>query len=125
MAGPPPRNEHLDRPATSDTTARALVAAIPDPIFRIGTDGVYRGFKVDSAGDLLTHPDEVIGHSVQERLPPGIAEAVLDAGRRAVDEGVLQHIEYSLDVVGEMRDYEGRLVACGVDEFVFIVRDFT
>ena len=121
----PPRNPHLDRPATSDTTARALVAAIPDPIFRIGTDGVYRGFKVDSERDLLTSPDDVIGRTVHERLPADIADAVLAAGRRAVAEGELQHIEYSLEVGDEVRDYEGRLVACGPDEFVFIVRDFT
>jgi PAS domain S-box-containing protein len=121
----PPRNPHLDRPATSDTTARALVAAIPDPIFRIGTDGVYRGFKVDSARDLLTSPDEVIGSTVHERLPADIADAVLAAGRRAVAEGELQRIEYTLEVRDEVRDYEGRLVACGPDEFVFIVRDFT
>ena len=124
MTGPP-RNEHLDRPATSDSTARALVAAIPDPIFRIGTDGVYRGFKVDSERDLLTSADNVIGHTVHERLPADIAEMVLAAGRKAVAEGELQHIEYSLDVEGESREYEGRLVACGPDEFVFIVRDFT
>ena len=120
-----PVDERLDHPATSDSTARALVAAIPDPIFRIGTDGVYRGFKVDSARDLLTPPDEVIGRSVHERLPPAVAEAVLTAGRKAVEEGVLQNIEYSLEARGETRDYEGRLVACGPDEFVFIVRDFT
>ena len=120
-----PVDERLDHPATSDSTARALVAAIPDPIFRIGTDGIYRGFKVDSARDLLTPPDEVIGRSVHERLPPEVAEAVLTAGRKAVEDGVLQHIEYSLTVRGETRDYEGRLVACGPDEFVFIVRDFT
>ena len=121
----PPRNPHLDRPATSDSTARALVAAIPDPIFRIGTDGVYRGFKVDSERDLLTSPDDVIGRTVHERLPADIADAVLAAGRRAVAEGELQNIEYSLEVGDEARDYEGRLVACGPDEFVFIVRDFT
>ncbi|HEY6077137.1 MAG TPA: PAS domain-containing protein [Gaiella sp.] len=124
MTGPP-RNEHLDRPETSDSTARALVAAIPDPIFRIGTDGVYRGFKVDSERDLLTSADNVIGHTVHERLPADIAEMVLAAGQKAVAEGALQHIEYALDVEGESREYEGRLVACGPDEFVFIVRDFT
>ena len=75
----PPRNPHLDRPATSDTTARALVAAIPDPIFRIGTDGVYRGFKVDSEADLLTSPDDVLGRSIYERLPQDVADAVLAA----------------------------------------------
>ena len=60
-----PSRDDLDRPATSDSTARALVAAIPDPIFRIGTDGRYRGFKVDSERDLVTPPDEVIGR-IQE-----------------------------------------------------------
>ncbi|HEX3291555.1 MAG TPA: PAS domain-containing protein [Gaiella sp.] len=121
----PPTDERLDRPATSDSTARALVAAIPDPIFRIGVDGIYRGFKVDSEEDLLTPADEVIGYSVNERLPVGVAEAVLAAGRRAVEEQEPQHIEYSLEVRGAVHDYEGRVVACGPDEFVLIVRDFT
>jgi PAS domain S-box-containing protein len=120
-----PADPRLDQPPTSDLKARALVAAIPDPIFRIGTDGVYRGFKVDSERDLLTPPDEVIGSNVEERLPPDVASAVLSAGRRAVVEGVMQRIEYSLEIQGEVRDYEGRAVACGPDEFVLIVRDFT
>ena len=120
-----PTDERLDRPATSDSTARALVAAIPDPIFRIGIDGVYRGFKVDSERDLLTPPDQVIGWTVHQRLPPDIADAVLSAGRRAVEEQEPQHIEYTLDVRGEVRDYEGRVVASAPDEFVLIVRDFT
>jgi PAS domain S-box-containing protein len=121
----PPTDERLDRPATSDTTARALVAAIPDPIFRIGTDGIYRGFKVDSEEDLMTPADEVIGRSVHERLPPHVAEAILDAGRRAVAEQEVQRLEYSMEIRGQERDYEGRVVACGPDEFVLIVRDFT
>jgi PAS domain S-box-containing protein len=121
----PPTDERLDRPATSDTTARALVAAIPDPIFRIGTDGIYRGFKVDSEEDLMTPPDKVIGWSVHDRLPPHVAEAILAAGARAVAEQEVQRIEYSMELRGEVRDYEGRVVACGPDEFVVIVRDFT
>ena len=120
-----PTHHSLDRSSTSESTARALVAAIPDPIFRIGIDGIYRGFKVDSEHDLLTPPDEVIGRSVQERLPAHIAEGVLAAGRRAVENGVLERVEYSLEIRGELRDYEGRIVACGHDEFLVIVRDFT
>ena len=124
MKAQPPHHP-LDRSASSESTARALVAAIPDPIFRIGVDGVYRGFKVDEEQDLLTPPDGVIGHSVHERLPAHIAEGVLAAGRRAVEDGVLQRVEYSLEIRGELRDYEGRIVACGHDEFLLIVRDFT
>jgi len=47
-------DQGLDQPATNDATAQALVRAIPDPIFRIGVDGIYRGFKVDNERDLLT-----------------------------------------------------------------------
>jgi PAS domain S-box-containing protein len=117
--------DRLDRSTTSEATARALVAAIPDPIFRIGVDGRYRGFKVDSDFDLLTPPDEVIGRTVHERLPADIADRVLSAGRRAVEQGVVEQIDYSLEIRGELRDYECRVVACGTDEFVVIVRDFT
>jgi len=120
-----PADPRLDQPPTSDQKARALIAAIPDPVFRIGTDGVYRGFKVDSEGDLATSPDEIVGHSLHERLPTQIADLVLAAGRRAVEEDALQHIEYTLELRGEQHEYEGRVVGSGPDEFVLIVRDFT
>ena len=118
-------NPRLDQPPTSDLKARALIAAIPDPIFRIGTDGVYRGFKVDSEEDLATSPDEIVGHSMYARLPPEVADLVLEAGRKAVAESSLQQIEYTLELRGETHEYEGRVVASGDDEFVLIVRDFT
>lgn len=118
-------DQGLDRPYTSDATARALVAAIPDPIFRIGIDGRYRGFKVDSVEHLSTPPDEVIGRTVHERLPSGVADLLLAAGRRALEEGAPQQLEYTLEVAGEQRSYEGRVVACSDDEFMLIVRDFT
>jgi len=120
-----PADPRLDQPPTSDQKARALIAAIPDPVFRIGTDGVYRGFKVDSETDLVSPPDEIVGHGIYERLPNEVADLVLAAGRRAVEEDALQHIEYTLELRGEHHEYEGRVVASGPDEFVLIVRDFT
>ena len=48
----------------------------------------------------MTPPDEVIGRSVHERLPPHVAEAILAAGRRAVDEQEVQRIEYSMELRG-------------------------
>ena len=85
---------------------------------------MYRGFKVDSEGDLLTPPDQVIGRSIYERLPAEIGDASWPrAGapwRRRV-----QNIRYTVDLHGDPHDYEGRIVASGDDEFVLIVRDFT
>jgi PAS domain S-box-containing protein len=121
----PALDPRLDQPPTNDAKARALIHAIPDPIFRIGVDGVYRGFKVDSEDELLTPPEQVIGRSIHERLPAEIAELVMDAGRRAVERGELQSIRYTIDLHGDPHEYEGRVAASGDDEFVLIVRDFT
>ena len=115
----------LDRPETTADQAKALVAAIPDLIFRIGSDGRYRGFKAESSQELATDPESVIGSHVDERLPADVASRILTAGLTAVSERSVQQVEYDLTIGEELRHYEGRVAACGPDEFLLIVRDFT
>jgi len=115
----------LDRPETTADKAKALVAAIPDLIFRIGVDGRYRGFKAESTRELATDPDSVIGSHVDERLPPEVAHRILANGRTAVADGAVRQVEYDLPIGEDVRHYEGRVAACGHDEFLLIVRDFT
>jgi hypothetical protein len=38
-------------------------------VFRIGTDGVYRGFKARVIGDLAAPPDAIVGCTVHDLLP--------------------------------------------------------
>lgn len=102
---------------------RAVLQAMPDLMFRIARDGTYRGFNAPSTRDLLS--EEVVGRTVQERLPPELAERVLAAGRTAVDRGTPQMIEYELAFPGETRNYEARFAASGEDEFLMIVREIT
>ena len=102
---------------------RAVLQAMPDLMFRIARDGTYRGFNAPDPGALV-EPD-VVGRSVQERLPAEMAERVLAAGRAAVDRGTTQMIEYELDFDGETRNYEARFAASGDDEFLMIVREIT
>ncbi|MFL5981731.1 MAG: histidine kinase [Gaiellaceae bacterium] len=102
---------------------RAVLQAMPDLMFRIARDGTYRGFNAPDPRALV-EPD-VVGKSVQERLPPEMAERVLAAGRAAVDRGTTQIIEYELDFDYETRHYEARFAASGDDEFLMIVREIT
>jgi PAS domain S-box-containing protein len=102
---------------------RAVLQAMPDLMFRISRNGTYRGFNAPDPGALI-HPD-VVGRTVQERLPPELAERVLAAGQAAVDRGTTQMIEYELDFDGETRNYEARFAASGDDEFLMIVREIT
>jgi PAS domain S-box-containing protein len=102
---------------------RAVLQAMPDLMFRIARDGTYRGFNAPNTRDLLT--EEVVGRTVQERLPQELADRVLAAGQAAVDRGTPQMIEYELEFPGETRNYEARFAASGEDEFLMIVREIT
>jgi signal transduction histidine kinase len=102
---------------------RAVLQAMPDLMFRISREGTYRGYNAPDPRDLLSAV--VVGRKVHDRLPPELAERVLDAGRAAVDRGTPQMIEYELDFSGETRNYEARFAASGEDEFLMIVREIT
>jgi PAS domain S-box-containing protein len=110
----------------SQARKRALLDAIPDLMFRIGVDGVYLDFKAEDPGELTTEPSTLLGRNVRDLLPVEVAEPLMDAGLRAIATGEVQEVEYRLAVVaGEERDFEGRVVGSGPDEFVVIVRDIT
>jgi signal transduction histidine kinase len=104
---------------------RALLDAIPDLMFRLSREGEY----LELAGDItrLAHrPTEVLGRRVGELLPDAVAKALLDAIGRALDTGLLATTDYRLRTVdGMLKDFEARVVPCGTDEVVAIVRDVT
>jgi signal transduction histidine kinase len=92
-------------------------------MFRISRDGRYRGYNAPNPRDLLAQV--IVGARVRDRLPPDLAERVLEAGQAAVDRGTPQMIEYELEFAGETRNYEARFAASGEDEFLMIVREIT
>src|SRR5206468_8672533 len=66
----------------------------------------------------------IVGNNVRDLLPPEVAAQFVDALAMPAAKGV-QTVEYRLNIEGEDRDFEGRLVPSGNDEVVVIVRDFT
>jgi PAS domain S-box-containing protein len=104
---------------------RALLDAIPDLMFRISRDGIYREF----AGDVtrLASPAEtLVGSSVYDLVPDDVATPLMAAAVEALETGSLARTEYRLRTVdGEERDFEARVVPCAADEVVAIVRDVT
>ncbi|HSL64755.1 MAG TPA: PAS domain-containing protein, partial [Gaiellaceae bacterium] len=113
----------FDELQRSELRTRALLDAIPDLMFRIARDGTYLDFKAESTRDL--YDLEVVGRRVAERLPGPVSDQIMRAGARALATNEVQTVEYELDFSGELRHYEGRVVASGEDEFILIVRDFT
>jgi PAS domain S-box-containing protein len=109
----------------SESKHRALIQALPDLIMRMTVDGVYldffptQNFKVFGSSDL-------VGEGIYEgSLPLVLAEQRMGYIQQAVQTSKLQVYEQEIMVEGELRTEEVRIVVCGEDEVLVIVRDMT
>jgi len=109
----------------SEARHRALLTAIPDLIFRKHRDGTFLDYHAGSLVDLAAPPDQIIGRKTAEVLPPESAERHQRAVERALETGEMQTYEYTLPINGQLMDYEARMVVCGPDEVITIVRNIT
>ncbi|MCW6036539.1 PAS domain-containing protein [Spirulina subsalsa FACHB-351] len=110
----------------SERRNHAVLMAIPDLMFRVGADGVYRGFVTSSrCGDVIPAQIDPTGKSITAMLPPELAERQLHYIRQALETGELQVYEQTLWVNNRRQDEEVRVVKSGEDEVLFMVRDIT
>jgi PAS domain S-box-containing protein len=109
----------------SEAKNRALIEAIPDLILRIREDGTYAEMKAPKNFEALLSEAEALGKTAFDILPPDAADASIRAMRRALETRQPEVVEYSLCPNGETRHYEARLVPCGAEDVLGIVRDIT
>lgn len=109
----------------SETRYQALLEAIPDLLMRMDGDGIcsqiFCGEEVRVYNPQSIHE----GANIRDILPSQLAEQRLHYAQLALATGCLQTYEYQLDVDGDRRSEEARLVSCGEDEVLVIVRDVT
>ena len=104
---------------------RALLDGVLDLVFTFDRAGVYKGVKADRLDDLVVPPHELLGRSVHEMLPAAVAERIMAGARHALETGELTTVDYELTLNGEVRSFEGRIIASSADGFLLIARDFT
>ncbi len=109
----------------SEAKNRALVAALPDPLFRIRNDGTYVGFIPADRFQPSVPPSQFLGKKVTEILPEPVAGQLMSAIALATESGSAQVCEYQLAEDGHPKHYETRIAVCGADEVLAIVRDIT
>ncbi len=104
---------------------RAILAAIPDLIFHLDSQGICLG--VSCGGEVRPYglPETYLGRSPQELLPPHLAEQRLRYIRQALSTQTLQRYEQSLEIDGEVRHEEVRIAPLNEQEVVLIIRDIT
>ncbi|HEX3050464.1 MAG TPA: PAS domain S-box protein [Aggregatilineaceae bacterium] len=109
----------------SEERNRAIVMALPDMIFYQDRKGTYLDIKPGEGIMLYKQPDEVIGRTVSEILPPDLAEQALKRLQVALETGTVQTSEYTLPFGEENFYFEARSVVSGKNEILTITRDIT
>jgi PAS domain S-box-containing protein len=111
--------------AESEERNRAMVEAMPDLIFRLSREGVFLDAQTSREDALLFPTDQFIGMDIRDVMPPAIAEETLGHLAHACETGEFRSFEYDLEMRGERRTYEARIVRAGRDEAIAIVREMT
>ena len=104
---------------------RALLEAMPDVMMRVARDGTYLDVRSEDLSQLLHPPEELIGRNVRDVLPPDLADDVVEWIDLTLAEGGVKAFEYAIEIGGERRWKESRMIPSGPDEAVTVVRDFT
>lgn len=107
----------------SEARLRAMIAAIPDLIFRIDHEHRFLDYQVSDPGRLMLPPEQFLGKRTFEVLPAEIAEGSARAVDRALSSGVMQVYEYTLDLPEGRAWFEQRIAPISATEVIAITRD--
>jgi len=104
---------------------RALLDANPDMFFVFTADGRIVDAKSERPDDLYVPPATFLGKRIGEVLPPDLAQRTMEFIAEARRTGRLVQYAYALELHGETKDFESRLVPCENGTFMALVRDIT
>ena len=104
---------------------RALLAAIPDLLFRVDSTGRYLECHAGDSALTPESPTTIVGRTIGELLPPGIASLCMDAVSQTLADGEPRQVEYQLELSGGMTWFETRVVRVTTGEVLGIARNIT
>ncbi len=117
------RKQAEEKLRQSEATNRALVQAIPDLLIRIHRDGTYLDVFYGGNVRVFNLDKAQIHKHIQDVLPLGTAEELMQAIAQVLETQQIRIDERQ--VVFNQKNYyeETRIVPCGEDEVLVIVRD--
>ena len=82
----------------SESLQRALLAAIPDALFRISKDGTYLSYLAPAGFQPLIPSEEFLRETVVSVMPAEVAQPAMDCIAKALSSGQVQTFEYRLQL---------------------------
>jgi PAS domain S-box-containing protein len=109
----------------SEFRSRALIQALPDLIFVVHRDGTQLEVYAKEGHNLRRPVAEMLGMNLREVMPAELVEERLARIRRVLDTGQMEIYEAQVGEGDQRQDHETRVVPCGYDRVMLIVRDIT
>ena len=110
----------------SEAQSRAILAAIPDLMFRLSRKGEYLAYVTNHREkDLVPSDTNPIGEIMYDFMPPEVAVRHTYWLNRALETGELQIYEQEVQIGDRLQYEEVRIVKSGEDEVLFMIRDIT
>jgi len=110
----------------SESENRAILAAIPDLIFQVSSEGIYlKRFSTNFVKDAIVPDQDPVGKSIVEVLPPNIAELKKYHLQIALETGETQIYEQELQIGGKLQYEEVRIVKISDRSALTMIRDIT
>jgi PAS domain S-box-containing protein len=103
---------------------RALLAVLPEMVFRLKKDGTILECNAGDAQFLLAEP-ALVGKNIKDLLPSSLLGEVTHHLVQAFKTHQVQTFTCQFLVPDEVRDFEARGVVCGDNEVLVVVRDIT
>lgn len=114
----------------SERYLRTLTSALPDMTFVLDADGRFLDIVAPDERFLVAPAASVLGKTLRDMLPAGIADKAVREIRRTIETGQSRDLRYELDVPAGHRWFEGRtsLIPCQQGQpprVMFVARDVT
>ncbi len=119
------RRNYVLRLQVSEERYRVLGEAVPDLMFRNKADGTFVDYHATSQEMMAYDPKFFMGKSIRQVFPPYLADICMTSIQKVLQSGKMEIFEYTMEVQGDERYFEGRMVQSGPDETLIIVRDVT
>ncbi len=110
---------------TSEMNQKALLRLIPDLIFVLTEDGIFKDVYTEDNDKLLLPAGDFLNKSFSDIFPETLSTAFYENLRNAVKSREMQSFHYELEIDGKPYYFETRLLVSKEKEVIAIIRDIT
>lgn len=117
--------ENITERKHAEEEKNALLAAMPDFMFRLSADGRFIDYNASDLNQLLVPPEDFMNRHLSDVLPAELAQLTKSYIRKTLQSGEMNVYEYTTREDGRQHYWEARMVPCGRSDVLTIIRDIS